>query len=77
MLIFDLALYSANVLFSSYKTCGVWNQLTSVFMHDILWNFCDQECESEGANKMVAYLRELISTSKAGDKYGKFASHIW
>nr|GMD52026.1 phosphoglucomutase, chloroplastic [Ipomoea batatas] len=30
------------------------------------------ECESEGANKMVAYLRELISTSKAGDKYGSY-----
>ncbi|XP_026380222.1 phosphoglucomutase, chloroplastic-like [Papaver somniferum] len=29
-----------------------------------------EECESEGANKMVGYLRDLISKSKSGDKYG-------
>ncbi|XP_062120560.1 phosphoglucomutase, chloroplastic [Humulus lupulus] len=31
-----------------------------------------EECESEGANKMVDYLRDLISKSKAGDKYGNY-----
>ncbi|RYQ93981.1 hypothetical protein Ahy_B09g100192 isoform B [Arachis hypogaea] len=31
-----------------------------------------EECESEGANKMVAYLRETASKSKTGDKYGSY-----
>ncbi|GAA0183602.1 mutase [Lithospermum erythrorhizon] len=31
-----------------------------------------EECESEGANKMIEYLRELISKSKSGDKYGSY-----
>ncbi|KAG8390280.1 hypothetical protein BUALT_Bualt01G0067200 [Buddleja alternifolia] len=30
------------------------------------------ECESEGANKMIDYLRDLISKSKAGDEYGNY-----
>ncbi|CAA0835544.1 Phosphoglucomutase- chloroplastic [Striga hermonthica] len=30
------------------------------------------ECESEGANKMMEYLRDLISKSNAGDKYGGY-----
>ncbi|KAM1126642.1 hypothetical protein ACFX2B_041299 [Malus domestica] len=31
-----------------------------------------EECESAGANKMIDYLRELISSSKTGDKYGNY-----
>ncbi|CAN6705616.1 unnamed protein product [Malus baccata var. baccata] len=31
-----------------------------------------EECESAGANKMIDYLRELISSSKNGDKYGNY-----
>ncbi|XP_030463495.2 phosphoglucomutase, chloroplastic [Syzygium oleosum] len=31
-----------------------------------------EECESEGANKMVQYLRDLISKSKKGEKYGDY-----
>ncbi|XAR66188.1 Phosphoglucomutase (alpha-D-glucose-1,6-bisphosphate-dependent) [Bertholletia excelsa] len=31
-----------------------------------------EECESEGANKMVEYLRDLVSKSKPGDKYGSY-----
>ncbi|MCD7466678.1 hypothetical protein HAX54_003604 [Datura stramonium] len=31
-----------------------------------------EECESEGANNMIEYLRDLISKSKAGDKYGSY-----
>ncbi|XP_071732200.1 phosphoglucomutase, chloroplastic-like [Rutidosis leptorrhynchoides] len=31
-----------------------------------------EECESEGANEMVNYLRDLISKSKQGDKYGDY-----
>ncbi|XP_057428091.1 phosphoglucomutase, chloroplastic [Lotus japonicus] len=31
-----------------------------------------EECESEGANKMIAYLRETVSNSKPGDKYGSY-----
>ncbi|KHG21034.1 Phosphoglucomutase, chloroplastic -like protein [Gossypium arboreum] len=31
-----------------------------------------EECESEGANKMIEYLRGLISKSKAGEKYGNY-----
>ncbi|KAL8519445.1 hypothetical protein ACS0TY_010396 [Phlomoides rotata] len=31
-----------------------------------------EECESEGANKMIDYLRDLISKSKAGDIYGSY-----
>ncbi|WMV20368.1 hypothetical protein MTR67_013753, partial [Solanum verrucosum] len=34
--------------------------------------FC-YECESEGANSMIEYLRDLISKSKAGDKYGSYS----
>ncbi|KAJ9139950.1 hypothetical protein P3X46_030641 [Hevea brasiliensis] len=32
-----------------------------------------EECESEGANKMMEYLRDLVSKSKPGDKYGSYA----
>ncbi|XP_022888329.1 phosphoglucomutase, chloroplastic isoform X2 [Olea europaea var. sylvestris] len=32
-----------------------------------------EECESEGANKMIEYLRDVVSKSKAGDKYGNYA----
>ncbi|CAL0300732.1 unnamed protein product [Lupinus luteus] len=31
-----------------------------------------EECESEGANKLIEYLRESVSKSKAGDKYGSY-----
>lgn len=31
-----------------------------------------EECESEGANKMVDHLRDLIAKSKEGDKYGDY-----
>ncbi|KAM2281558.1 hypothetical protein ACFX1S_042142 [Malus domestica] len=31
-----------------------------------------EECESAGANKMIDYLRELISSSKTSDKYGNY-----
>ncbi|KAL4595302.1 hypothetical protein ACB092_12G082200 [Castanea dentata] len=31
-----------------------------------------EECESEGANKMIGYLRDLVSKSKAGEKYGSY-----
>ncbi|RWR95874.1 phosphoglucomutase, chloroplastic [Cinnamomum micranthum f. kanehirae] len=31
-----------------------------------------EECESEGANQMIGYLRELVSKSKAGEKYGNY-----
>lgn len=32
-----------------------------------------EECESEGANKMIECLRDVVSKSKAGDKYGSYA----
>lgn len=32
-----------------------------------------EECESEGANKMMEYLRDLASKSKQGDSYGGYA----
>ncbi|XP_027159739.1 phosphoglucomutase, chloroplastic [Coffea eugenioides] len=35
-----------------------------------------EECESEGANKMVEHLRDLVSRSKAGDKYGNYVLHL-
>ncbi|XP_075649146.1 phosphoglucomutase, chloroplastic [Castanea sativa] len=31
-----------------------------------------EECESEGANKMIGYLRDLVSKSKAGEKCGSY-----
>ncbi|XP_057951165.1 phosphoglucomutase, chloroplastic [Malania oleifera] len=31
-----------------------------------------EECESECANKMIEYLRDLASKSKAGEKYGNY-----
>lgn len=31
-----------------------------------------EECESEGANKMIEHLRDLISKSKTGDVYGDY-----
>ncbi|OAY30441.1 phosphoglucomutase, chloroplastic [Manihot esculenta] len=31
-----------------------------------------EECESEGANKMIEYLRDSISKSKQGDKHGSY-----
>ncbi|EEF51473.1 phosphoglucomutase, chloroplastic [Ricinus communis] len=31
-----------------------------------------EECKSEGANKMIDYLRDLISKSKPGEKYGSY-----
>ncbi|XP_052188584.1 phosphoglucomutase, chloroplastic [Diospyros lotus] len=35
-----------------------------------------EECESEGANKMIEYLRDLVSTSKAGDKHGDYVLQL-
>ncbi|XP_057774450.1 phosphoglucomutase, chloroplastic [Salvia miltiorrhiza] len=32
-----------------------------------------EECESEGATKMIDYLRDLISKGKTGDAYGDYA----
>ncbi|KAL6131954.1 hypothetical protein ACLB2K_070326 [Fragaria x ananassa] len=32
-----------------------------------------EECASEGANKMINHLRELISQSKPGEKFGSYA----
>lgn len=37
----------------------------------VLCGNAHQECESEGANKMIEHLRDLISKSKTGDVYGK------
>ncbi|KAJ6869681.1 phosphoglucomutase [Populus alba x Populus x berolinensis] len=31
-----------------------------------------EECESEGANKMIQNLRDIVSKSKPGDKYGNY-----
>ncbi|XP_072961304.1 phosphoglucomutase, chloroplastic [Typha angustifolia] len=31
-----------------------------------------EECESEGANKMMQHLRDFISTSKPGEQYGNY-----
>ncbi|XP_020234555.1 phosphoglucomutase, chloroplastic [Cajanus cajan] len=31
-----------------------------------------EECESESANKMIEYLRDSVSKSKPGDKYGSY-----
>ncbi|KAH6828207.1 phosphoglucomutase [Perilla frutescens var. hirtella] len=31
-----------------------------------------EECESEGANKMIEYLRDILSKSKTGDVYGDY-----
>lgn len=31
-----------------------------------------QECESVGANQMIEYLREMISKSEPGEKYGVY-----
>ncbi|KAE8665501.1 Phosphoglucomutase [Hibiscus syriacus] len=31
-----------------------------------------EECASEGANKMIEYLRDLASKNKAGEKYGNY-----
>ncbi|XP_022009566.1 phosphoglucomutase, chloroplastic isoform X2 [Helianthus annuus] len=35
-----------------------------------------EECESEGANEMINYLRDLISKSKQGDKYGNYTLQL-
>ncbi|KAI4328291.1 hypothetical protein L6164_020657 [Bauhinia variegata] len=35
-----------------------------------------EECESEGANKMVEYLRAFFSKSKPGDKFGRWKCGI-
>ncbi|CAL9243163.1 unnamed protein product [Arabidopsis halleri] len=31
-----------------------------------------EECESKGANKMIEYLRDIVSKSKAGESYGNY-----
>ncbi|KAG5077805.1 hypothetical protein JHK82_056500 [Glycine max] len=31
-----------------------------------------EECESEGANKMIEHLRDIVSKSKPGDQYGSY-----
>lgn len=35
-----------------------------------------ENCESEGANKMVAHLREILTKSKEGDKYGEYTLKV-
>ncbi|KAF6160348.1 hypothetical protein GIB67_019117 [Kingdonia uniflora] len=43
-----------------------------VSVADVAKEHC-AECESEGANKMVGHLRDILSKSKSGDKYGDYA----
>lgn len=50
----------------------VWFGSSPILFLSTNFEFGFQECESEGANKMVDYLRDLISKSKPGDEYGKF-----
>ncbi|KAB1210777.1 Phosphoglucomutase, chloroplastic [Morella rubra] len=35
-----------------------------------------EECESEGANKMMEYLRDLVSKSKPGEKFGSYVLQV-
>nr|AFY26896.1 phosphoglucomutase [Morella rubra] len=35
-----------------------------------------EECESESANKMMEYLRDLVSKSKPGEKYGSYVLQV-
>ncbi|KAG6425696.1 hypothetical protein SASPL_116142 [Salvia splendens] len=39
---------------------------------DGIWAVLSLECKSEGANKMIDYLRDLISKAKTGDVYGDY-----
>ncbi|XP_023533826.1 phosphoglucomutase, chloroplastic-like [Cucurbita pepo subsp. pepo] len=44
----------------------------AIYGRNIFLRYDYEECESEGANKMLHHLREVISKSKSGDKYGSY-----
>ncbi|KAL7259007.1 hypothetical protein ACSBR1_005000 [Camellia fascicularis] len=70
------------------KFCPTKEEMTMLKVNDLRYNLntinaaarevkesakLRQECESKGANKMIDYLRDLVSKSKPGDKYDDFA----
>ncbi|KAL2527186.1 Phosphoglucomutase [Abeliophyllum distichum] len=51
----------------------VVNQHWATYGRNFFSRYDYEECESEGANKMIEYLRDVVSKSKGGDKYGSYA----
>ncbi|KAI9078198.1 hypothetical protein K1719_039812 [Acacia pycnantha] len=50
----------------------VVNEYWATYGRNFFSRYDYEECESESANKMIEYLRESISKSKPGDKYGSY-----
>ncbi|XP_062153626.1 phosphoglucomutase, chloroplastic [Alnus glutinosa] len=54
------------------SVCDVVKEYWATFGRNFFSRYDYEECESEGANKMIEYLRDLISKSKPGEKYGSY-----
>ncbi|CAI9092134.1 OLC1v1027307C1 [Oldenlandia corymbosa var. corymbosa] len=54
----------------------VVNQHWATYGRNFFSRYDYEECESESANKMIEYLRDLVSKSKEGDKYGSYVLQL-
>ncbi|KAG7612659.1 Alpha-D-phosphohexomutase alpha/beta/alpha domain I [Arabidopsis suecica] len=54
------------------SVADVVKEYWATYGRNIFSRYDYEECESEGANKMIEYLREILSKSKAGDVYGNY-----
>ncbi|KAL2324475.1 hypothetical protein Fmac_023533 [Flemingia macrophylla] len=54
------------------SVCDVVKEHWATYGRNFFSRYDYEECESEGANKMIEYLRDTVSKSKPGDKYGSY-----
>ncbi|KAG2715738.1 hypothetical protein I3843_03G094500 [Carya illinoinensis] len=54
------------------SVCDVVKEHWATYGRNFFSRYDYEECESEGANKMIEYLRDLVSKSKPGEKYGSY-----
>jgi phosphoglucomutase len=58
------------------SVADVVNEHWATYGRNFFVRYDYEACESEGANKMVALLRDLLAKSKEGDKYGDYTLKV-
>lgn len=58
------------------SVADVVNSHWAVYGRNFFVRYDYENCESEGANNMVAHLRDILSQSKEGDKYGDYTLKV-
>ncbi|KAF2537553.1 hypothetical protein F2Q68_00021332 [Brassica cretica] len=54
------------------SVADVVNEYWATYGRNFFSRYDYEECESEGANKMIEYLRDIVAKSKAGENYGNY-----